>query len=73
MEMCLAGGSHELRNTVCAFQTFLVSPMGMGKESEEKPEKKIFYRTGNKMGNWTWKSRNDDENLQLAYLLPWTE
>lgn len=67
------GASHELGKRGCTIQTFFASPIGMGKESEVRPEWKIFYRADNKMGNWTWKSRSNDENLQLAHLLPWTE
>lgn len=44
-------------------QTFLVL-WEWGKETEERPELKIFYRVRDKMGNWTWRNRNNDGNLQ---------
>lgn len=52
--------------------TCLVSPLGMGSESEERPEQKVFSRaggTGVSLRNWAWRNGRRDEDLQLAYLL----
>ena len=45
-----------------------LSPLGMGAESEERPQQKSCYRPGDETGRLGMEERRKSEDLKLAYL-----
>lgn len=50
----------------------LLSPLGIGAESEERPQKVVCYTAGDKTGGVDMRERREFEDLKLAYALSWT-
>ena len=55
------------------YYQYLLSPLGLGAESEERSQPKVCYRSGDETGGWTWRNGGRGGGLESAYLFPWSE
>lgn len=53
-----------VRKAVCPTRICLVSPLGMGAESTERPWQKVCFRAEDETGDWIWKIRGKGEDMQ---------
>lgn len=63
-----------LRRKVCrVFHQDLFSPLGMGAESEKRPQQMVCYRPGDEPEGLDVGGGGKSEDLWLTSLLPWLE
>lgn len=45
----------------------------MGRMREESSQQLVYYRAMMRLEDWIWRKGERDEDLKLAYFLPWLE